>query len=241
MRDVFYIHANFDENHFIFYGMEFWEFIRYCPNMPNNILITDGSSDVSKLNESWWLETVSGRQSILELSKEDIYALGNFNWIDYNNETDLNECTPEERAEVLYLSHFGKPVKTSFMDRIDNHFVYLGHDDGWFCKLYCKDMSIFKEIIANKIIGSINNKKRREIYPINEEIKTQLFELTTKGLLIDFSISYTKDVAIGINCYAIGKFLDMDEMYDERKLHMQNAGAKLHLEYCNNTWRAKIL
>jgi hypothetical protein len=43
-------------------------------------------------------------------------------------------------TEILYLPHFGKSLITPFFNRINNNFVYLAHDDGWFCKLYCNDI-----------------------------------------------------------------------------------------------------
>ncbi|MFA9379318.1 MAG: hypothetical protein ACERKZ_21620 [Lachnotalea sp.] len=239
-RDVFYINANFNENYFLYYGMEFKEFIRCNPVGLENILVTDGNYIANNFNGSWFLETANGKEDIFELSKEDIYGLGNFHWIDYNNEVDLNNCTPEEKAEVLYLSHFGKPLKSPFINRINNDFAYLAHDDGWFCKLYCKDMSVFKDIIANKIIDSFSTNKRRKIYPINEEIKDELFELTKKGLLIDFSNIYRDNQCISLNYYTIGQFEDMDEVYNNLERNKCKADIKGTIEHKSKTWRIYI-
>jgi hypothetical protein len=236
IRDVFYINANFKENYFLYYGMEFKEFIKCSPIELENILLTDGIS-TNSFNRSWILETANGKEDILELSKEDIYGLGNFHWIDYNNEVDLNNCTPEEKAEVLYLSHFGKPLKTPFFNRINNNFAYLAHDDGWYCKLYCKDMLSFKDIIANKIIDSFSTNKRRKIYPINEDIKDELFELTKKGLLIDFSNIYRDSQCISLNYYTIGHYEDMDEMYNNLERNKSKADIKGTIQHKNKKWK----
>ena len=237
LRDVFYIDANFNENYFIYYGMEFREFIRYTPVDLDNILVTDGNYITNNFNRNWLLETANGREEIIDMSKEDIYGLGNFHWIDYNNEEALNSCTPEEQAEVLYLSHFGKPLRSPFFDRINNNFVYLAHDDGWFCKLYCRDMSVFKEVIANKIIDSFSTNKRRKIYPMDEATKNQLFELTGKGLLIDFSKIFRDNRSIGLNFYVIGHFTDMDEMYNDLERHKRRASLKGYIEHANKSWK----
>lgn len=237
LRDVFYIDANFNENYFIYYGMEFREFIRYTPVDLDNILVTDGNYITNNFNRNWLLETANGREEIIDMSKEDIYGLGNFHWIDYNNEEALNSCTPEEQAEVLYLSHFGKPLRSPFFDRINNNFVYLAHDDGWFCKLYCRDMSVFKEVMANKIIDSFSANKRRKIYPMDEATKNQLFELTGKGLLIDFSNIFRDSRSIGLNFYVIGHFTDMDEMYNDLERHKRRTSLKGYIEHANKSWK----
>lgn len=237
LRDVFYIHANFEENYFIYYGMEFQEFIKFNPLKINNILITDGVNIANSYNRSWLLETARGQEEILELANEDIYGLGNFHWIDYKNEDELNQCSPEERAEVLYLSHFGKPLKSSFFSSIDNNFTYLAHDDGWFCKLYCKDMSTLKDIIANKIVDSVSTNKRRKIFPISEDIKDDLLDMTKKGLLIDFSNIWRDNQNISLNYYTIGCYEDMDEMYNNLERNKSKADIKGRIEHKNKKWK----
>ncbi len=237
VRDVFYIYANPIDNYYLYYGMEFKEFVCCNPVRLENILVTDGNYITNNFNRSWLLETANGEDEIIELSKEDIYGLGNFHWIDYDNDIALNECTPEEKAEVLYLSHFGKPIKSPFFSKINNKFVYLAHDDGWFCKLYCSDMSVFAEIIANKIIYSFSTNKRRKIYPMPEEIKNSLLELTKKGLLIDFSSIYRHNQCIGLSYYAIGHYEDMDDMYNNLDRNKHRADIKGYIEHNNKTWK----
>ena len=236
IRDVFYINANFNENYFQYYGMEFKEFIKYNPMKVENILVTEGNYIANNFNRNWFFETANGENDIFELSKEDIYGLGNFHWIDYNDEMDLNKCTPEEKAEVLYLSHFCKPLNSPFFSTINNNFVYLSHDDGWFCKLYCKDMSIFKDIITNKIIDSFSINKRRKIYPMAEDIKNRIFELTKKGLLIDFSNIYKDNKCISLNYYAIGYYENMDKMYNNLERNKNRADIKGTIEHKNKAW-----
>ncbi len=161
--------------------------------------------------------------------------MGNFHWIDYSNEEDLNDCTPEERAEVLYLSHFGKPLKSPFFGRIMNNFIYLAHDDGWYCKLYCRDMSVFSDIIAHKIAAGFSTSKRK--YTMDADTKNHLLELTKEGLLIDFSSIYRTDSSVGLNYYIIGHYQDMDEMYSNLEQNKQQAKIRGHIEHKNKIWK----
>ncbi|MFC6464124.1 hypothetical protein ACFP65_03775 [Marinilactibacillus sp. GCM10026970] len=235
-RDVFYISANSSEQYYIYYGMEFHEFIRHVPIELDNILVTDGKYTTNHYNRNMLLETAMGKEEIVELSKEDIYGLGNFHWMDYASENSLDHCTPQEKAEILYLSHFGKPINSPFFDRLDNQFTYLAHDDGWFCKLYCKEMSVFKEIIANKMIAEFSTNKRRKIYPMDESIKSQLLELTNQGLLIDFSNIYRDNKEISLHYYVVGHYQNMDEMYHDLERNKQTAKTKGYIEHKNKKW-----
>lgn len=240
LRDVFYIKANYQENYFLYYGMEFHEFIKYNPITLENIMITDGKYIANNFNYSWYFETANGNENICKLSQEDIYGLGNFHWIDYNNEINLNNCTPEEKADILYTSHFGKPLKSPFINRINNNFFYLAHDDGWYCKLYCKDMLVFRDIVANKIIGHFSINKRSKIYSMTEEIKNEIYNLTNKGLLLDFSNIYRDNKSISLNFYTIGQYEDMDEMYNNLERNKNIADMKGTIEHKNKEWKIYI-
>ena len=57
IRDAFYINANFNEKYFIYYGMEFKEFIKYNPKNIENILVTEGNYIANNFNRNWFLET----------------------------------------------------------------------------------------------------------------------------------------------------------------------------------------
>lgn len=239
LRDVFYINANFDQGHYMYYGMEFKEFILHCPVEIDNILVTDSRCYVVKgYNNHWNLEVTEGKNEIIELSHEDLYGMGNFYWLDYKDETALNACTPQEQAEVLYMSHFGKPLTTPFVERLQNNFVYQAHDDGWFCKLCCKDMTVMKDIMANKIAEHFATNKRMKINPMDEENKQILLDMTINGLLVDLS-----DIYVGtrgyrcVNIYAIGKFEDMDAMYNNLDKHKARASKQGYLEYSNKKWK----
>ena len=240
MRDVFYVYADFDESSYIYYGMEFKEFILCCPVEIRNILVTDGNYITNSFNRTWFLETAVGREEILELSKEDLYGLGNFHWLDYDSEEDLDRCTPEEQAEVLYLSHFGKPLKSPFFSGMNNQFVYLAHDDGWFCKLYCREMSVFREILANKIIEGFKAVSRRKIAPMVESLKDQLLEMTREGLLVDFSHVYKDRKSLSLNFYTIGRFTDMDEMYNDLEKHKHRAEMRGYIQFAGGKWKCEV-
>ncbi|HBI03749.1 MAG TPA: hypothetical protein DDY49_06945 [Paenibacillaceae bacterium] len=238
LRDVFYISANFEENYFLVYGLEFKELTTFCPIELKNLLITDGRFVGNRYNTTLNLETVNGQEEIEELCKEDLYGLGNFHWVDYCDEEALDKCTPEEKAEIVYLSHFGTPLKKSaFFQKIKNQFFYLSHDDGWVCKLYCKDMPIFTDLIAHKIINHCSTNKRRKIVPMDEQIKNQFLELTKEGLLIDFSSIYRDSKTIGLRFYTIGHFTDMDEMYNNLERNIYRAKMSAILEHRNKTWK----
>lgn len=211
LRDVFYVNADFENNCFTCYELLFSEFIQYCPDSIDNILLLDPMIRPHPVNQHLFMTTLN-RDAINEMSKQDVYEYGDFLWMDYRDEESLNRCTEQEKAEILYLSKYWVPLKSPFFNSIGNRYVYLAHDDGWLCKLYCRDKTAFIEFLANKITGFFATNKRRKLYPIGEEIKTRLLEWAGEGLLIDFR-NAVKRGSYQLSFSVIGKFIDMDEMY----------------------------
>ena len=98
-------------------------------------------------------------------------------------------------------------------------------------------MSVFKDIIANKIVDSFSKNRRRKIYPMDEDVKNEILKLTEKGLLIDFSNTYTDNKCIGLNYYTIGHYEDMDEMYNNLERNKRRADVKGTIEHKNKIWK----
>lgn len=238
LRDVFYIYKNMNENYYIYYGMEFNEFRQYSPIPLENLLLLAGGEVVGEsYNPVWHFETIQGAEQVKALENEDLYALGNFHWVDYKSEDLLNSCTPEEKAELLYLSHFGRPLHSSFVERIQNNFAYLAHDDGWYCKLFCKDMSIMVDILEKKLIAYFSTTINEPLPEMSTAIKLELAHMMGEGLFIDLEALITCfDESYSLALYSIGKFNNMDEVYNNRKRHMLKASRKCYLEYKQGSW-----
>ena len=239
-HDLFYVNANFEKQYFLYNGMGFHEFLKCCPIELNNILVTRGYL-TGNYNRYWGLIAINNKEAISELLKEDIYNLGDFHWLDYNSEDNLINCTPEEQAEVLYFSHFWRPLKKPFFNRIDNNFAYFSHDDGWLCMLYCKNVLVFKDILANKIINTFASDKRRKVVHMTEDVKDRLFALVDKGLLIDFPNINTKNGCIRVNYFVIGKYEDVDDICNKCEQYKHRAKIKGIIEYKNKMWEIKAL
>lgn len=235
LRDVFYINAFPENNEFVYYGMEFKEFYKFVPNRMNSILLLKSEYFGSRYSRSCNMAMVEGEE-IEELLQENIYSYGDFCWVDYVDADGVDYLQPQKIAELLYLGHMFSPLESPFFEYIRNSYVYLAHDDGWFCRLYCRNYNDFSEIIANKIIDSVTS-SRRKIYPMSEELKQQLLSLASDGLLIDFNNLLKCGKSIEIPIYQIGKFLDMDSMYNDIKMHIARSKYSAKLVHCNKSWK----
>ena len=235
LRDVFYINAFPENKEIVYYGMQLNEFLKCTPVEINKLLILEGEYFGRGFRSKTKLQVVENDE-MEEFLGEDIYSYGNFAWVDFEDRDNLEKLEPIEIAELLYLGHMFKPINSPFFEKIQNRYAYLAHDDGWFCRLYCKEYSDFQEIICNKIINTVSTSKRRKIYPFSKEVKEELLNLSKDGLLIDFNnfIKYEKSIEVPI--YTIGKFLDMDEMYNNLQANISRAKYSAYLVHKNKKW-----
>lgn len=235
LRDVFYINAFPENKELVYYGMQLNEFLKCAPVEINKLLIIEGEYFGRGFRSKTKLQVVENDE-MEEFLNEDIYGYGDFAWVDFENKENLEKLEPIELAELLYLGHMFKPINSPFFKKIQNRYTYLAHDDGWFCRLYCKEYSDFKEIICNKIIYTVSTSKRRKIYPFPEEVKEELLNLAKDGLLIDFNNFVKYERSIEVPIYTIGKFVDMDEMYNNLQGNISRAKYSAYLVHKNKKW-----
>jgi hypothetical protein len=235
LRDVFYINAFQDNNEIVYYGLEFKEFIKFIPVELDNILFLKSEHYGAGYRVKYNFETIQ-KDELKEFTNEDIYGYGDFCWVDFDKVESINGFEPSEVAELLYLGHMFLPVNSPFFEKIQNRYVYLAHDDGWFCRLYCRNFNDFGEVIANKVVSMVSTSKRRKIYSVQDELKSQLLSLAESGLLIDFSNVLRCERSIEIPIYTIGKFIDMDAMYNDLRRHIGRARYSAKLVHKNKEW-----
>jgi hypothetical protein len=240
LRDVFYINSFPEKNEVVYYGLEFKEFLKLIPHEIDNILILKGLSSNDYSNK--YLLQVADKEGINRMISADPYNWGDFCWVDCKTIESVDSLTPSEVAELLYLGHMLLPLNSAFFEKLQNRYAYLAHDDGWFCRLYCREFDEFGEIISNKIVRMATKTKRSKISQMNSELERQLLSFAEDGLLIDFSDIEQDENGIGIHIFKIGKFLNMDDMYNNLERHKAKASysATIVYKFYNKKWSIKL-
>ncbi|MBA5770603.1 hypothetical protein H3285_29620, partial [Escherichia coli] len=75
----------------------------------------------------------------------------NFNplcWIDFEDVELLNQLTPQEVAEMLYLAHTRRHLRSPFYYKLQNNFVYLTREDGRYNKVYYRNLNHFYMLLS---------------------------------------------------------------------------------------------
>lgn len=243
MRTKLYI-AFIPENSLIVYsGIQFKEFMQYLSEPINNIMILTGGDDVLLLNSNFekGFETIEGRKNLTDLEQADIYALGKFGFIDYAVSDMPQKLTDEQVAELLYLAHMSKPLKNVFYNVLENKFVYLTHDDGFYGRLYCKEINDFMNVLIKKIVKFVSQKLRKEIKNIDEEVKIKLLSILSEGIYFDLDKVIETNRGLKIDIYAVGKVDDIDDLLNRDREYCSCETLKACLFYQEGRWEITLI
>ena len=218
-----YIKSSPERNETLFSGIEFIDFMECVPPIAN-ILLLKGNFWAEK---SWRkFELVEGKNQIDKLMQENVRNYGDFCFVDYADIASINQVSDEQIAGLLYISHMFKPLKSPFFEVLQNKYAYLAHDDGWYCKLYCKDRQIPISIVMHKLQKQIENIEKAfgdNALLLPENLGEVICKLSTSGLLIEFDISTRKSgisrkskvaETVILKLYEVGEYEDMDALFN---------------------------
>lgn len=149
---------------------------------PKNILILSGDPIYSELNIDLNLEYISGKD-LNDFYKEDVYSFGDFHWVDFDAEENLNNIDKLELAKILYLNHKGIPFDTFIFKSLNNKYAYIAHYDDYIVNVYVKNIEDYKYVIESKILKEFKGRKKY-ISNIPNEILEKIFDMCESGIMI---------------------------------------------------------
>ena len=229
-----YIHFLPQTKEFIYSGIKFIEFNKYLPHPLNNLILLKGDFLGNRYEHHF--ELLEGKECIEILSKENIYDYGDFCFVDYVDSNAISKLTNEQIAELLYMAHTHVPLECPFLNSIKNQFVYLAHDDGFYCKLYSYNPNDFATIIFRKIEAIAYKKYKKDIIEPTESIKNKFLDLCTTGILLDLDEIFYSNIDFRIKLYSMGIHSNIDYILNNQKALKQKAISINELVYRFNEW-----
>ena len=143
------------------------------------------------------------------------YRFGDLCFLDCNNIETVRELTDDEIAQMLFIGHMKRPLNSPFINRLGNSIVYMGHDDDYFCKLYCVSRDVFLDILNMRLRSCTG-----QHYKISKNSDC-FFKDCADGILIDLAGIAGNNENRRLIYYVIGGFDDMDEIINNSEALMQ--------------------
>ncbi|AZN41867.1 hypothetical protein [Paenibacillus albus] len=227
--DLIYVSREGQENCFYSYGIEFHEFISCIFNRPENILLLRHQFFNAQWNQHSRFDYVT-KQELDELIQDNVYGYGDFCWVDFSEEEDLDALNNNQIAELLFFGHLEKPLHNIPKVR----FAYYAHDDGWFNKLYVTYLHDYEILLAKIITSKLYQLTGRKIADIPADISSVLLDFTKNGLFINLSRVINSKVELKIPITTVGHYTDMDRVY---KLREEISDDEVWLVYSKRLWK----
>ena len=226
-KNIIYIVSR--EHEITYTGIKFSEFMDYLKTPIENILLLKANYIGNNFYKNF--ELVEGKEYIDDFKKEDIYNYGTFCFLDYSTYEKLNLLSDRDIADLLFMAHMFKPLNNPFYNSINNRFVYLAHDDGFFCKLYCRETNDFFDVLCKKITNSVKNTSKKNICYIDETEQKKILELASDGLLIDFEEIVVSKNDVSIKLFSVGRHINMDKILNGYQALKSNSNKTQLIKY----------
>lgn len=218
-----YIYLNDADQFALFSGLTFAQFMDAI-RMPKNLLLLKHSYDDASYNMHTQMEFAS-QEEYPELRKSRAVKKGEFGWIDFRSEKQLNSLSPQEQAELLYIGHKKEAVRSPFYSTLLNEFVYLSSEDEQTAKIYFRNLERLSELVGNYFIQLIRRedngqnfwrRKTKDMIPeLPEEILKSMKELYREGILISLVDPEKTKNTIELHIRQVEEISFMDDFWSD--------------------------
>ena len=183
MRKLKFVYVRIDvEKHFVeTSGIRFYDFYCGIGNKPNHILVLKGCPSDSLYHKGLCLEYMSNEQ-IHSFIQSDSCHHGDFCWVDFAQEENLNYISDKELSELLFIAHKFEPLDGIKFNSINNRYIYCSHDDEYLTRIYM-DAEKYIDVIEFVVLDHLKQKNK---ILFSGEIKDILFQLCQSGIIFDF-------------------------------------------------------
>ena len=226
-RTKIYVNVKSENHEIVYTGINFSEFIKFLSLPIENLILLKG--DYYGNRQEFNFELLEGQEQIKKLSEENIYNYGDFGFVDYFRSGDTTRLSDQQIAELLYISHIEKPLESPFFTTLQNRFVYLAHDDGWYCKLYCRNPDDFITVLCKKISNDVS-------WSVPDFLRSRLLELATQGIIIDLEEIQKNNEVFDLKIYTVGLYFDMDCILNNFQKLKETATKTSTLKYNKKQW-----
>ena len=218
-----YVHMN-DVEHFVIYsGLTFKQFVTSVEPMKNILLLKHAYEDGS-FNMHTQFDFVANEDMADFIKKESDFK-SDLCWVDFMAEKNVNELTPFEQAELLYLSHKREPLATPFFNKLQNRYAYYSSVADKMTKVYYRFIGDSEILIANFFnrmirekegVGSFWRRKSKNNSPMIDPSTLRLYRPYVKeGALLSLYKLDKPNAHYGVEVRLLSDYDYPDEVWDD--------------------------
>ncbi|MBT2582915.1 hypothetical protein [Planococcus sp. ISL-109] len=218
-----YIYVSESERMALFSGLSFAHFLEAI-DKPENLLLLKHPYEEASFNMHTHLDFAT-REEYGQLKRARSNRTGEFCWVDFRSEKQLNSLTAQEQAELLYLGHKKEPVKSPFFTTLQNEYAYLAGEEKELTKIYFRRMEKLEGLIANHFTQIIRKEAngqnffRRRMKDLIPELPKEQFHKLRRdlgeGVLLSLADPEKTKNTIELHVRTVGEIGFMDEFWHD--------------------------
>lgn len=152
-----YVHMN-DVDHFVIYsGLSLKQFFSSAEPIKNVLLLKHNYED-GAFNMHTHFDFV-GVEDMPSFLKKLPDMKGDFCWVDFSTEKNVNQLSPSEQAELLYFGHKREPLVLPFLSKLQNRYAFFASTSDQMTKVYYRFLADNETLISNVFNKMIQEKE----------------------------------------------------------------------------------
>jgi hypothetical protein len=190
---VLYVHLETVSNLTVSYGMNADDFLAGIPDMPHHLLLLTPVNSQEIVDPHTGFNVISGVEDVERYLRDT--KITPKKWIDYQHTLYLDQITPQEVAEMLYLGHAYNHLTPPFYYKLGNQYVYLDRPDGT-QKIYYRNLDQFFVSLDHAIARHIREREVEQrfwrmlrndtVAPLPDHLWVTLRPFLIDGVLFSF-------------------------------------------------------
>ncbi|MGO1432857.1 MAG: hypothetical protein ACTHVZ_03700 [Ruoffia tabacinasalis] len=191
-----YVHYDSVTNHIMTRGIDLVLEDFESQYMPNNIILAQAPPEVGRFDAQTNFKVLRNKTEVANYFEASSNAeLRMSNWIDFENMESMHQLTANEIAEILYLFHANKGLKSAFFYKLQNNYVFLRLPNGLlkvFYRFVSHFYSRFQRVIQARMVALVNESRslffmrKEKVNPLPLNVVEQIAPLFSRGLKINF-------------------------------------------------------
>lgn len=239
-----YVHYDAVSSHILAQGIVFSVIEERKIAIPKNILLLKGQSPLAVYDEFTGFYYIKGEEKVQQYLAQMDRQL--HNWIDFESMEFLHQLSPQEVADLLYLSHAHSHLHSPFFYKMQNNYVYLTLENQ-FTKVYYRYIDQFlvqlAQAIQKRLELELNHRTRKwwfshpfEVGMLDETVLKPLFPHLREGVLWSLDNMVKAD-----DGYRIPIYIAEDKVnYSKAFFTEKNVIGSIRYDEVANTWELLI-
>lgn len=199
MRRNMYIHYDSVTNHIMTRAIDLR--VEDFPEgfFPQNLILGESPDDYGRFDPQTNFKIIRGPLHVREyMVSVHQSGLRMSNWIDFEDIETMHMLSPQEIADLLYLFHAHRGLRSAFYYKLQNNYVFLTLPNG-LMKMFYRHVDHFnprfKRAVQQTMYQIINENRlffsqKTRINPLSNQVIEQIVPYFAQGLKVNFSQGY---------------------------------------------------